>query len=124
MYTIKEPRFPIGVETYMTTRKIRNANAEKIGRIIYEYRMGLSLPSSSREYFIEDRVETGLLLEGWISTKSLTNIELGKNFPSYTSLKLLSTALEVDFLALLKNVGPYMPDSLNEIWILLKEIDV
>ena len=108
----------------MTTRKIRNANAEKIGRIIYEYRMGLSLPSSYREYFIEDRVETGLLLEGWISTKSLTNIELGKHFPSYTSLKLLSTALEVDFLALLKNVGPYMPDSLNEIWILLKEIDV
>ncbi|AYM04038.1 XRE family transcriptional regulator [Levilactobacillus brevis] len=85
--------------------------------------MELSLSSNSREYFIEDRIETGLLSEGWISAKSLTNIELGKNFPSYTSLKLLSTALEVDFLILLEAVGPYMPDSLNEIWVLLKKMN-
>ncbi|MGA3463270.1 helix-turn-helix domain-containing protein, partial [Lactiplantibacillus plantarum] len=88
-------------------------NAEKIGRIIYQHRLELSLNHTSREYFVQERSQVGLLPENWISTKSLTNIELGKNFPSYTSLNLLATALEVDFWQLLKEVSPYMPSTLK-----------
>ncbi|KZU12352.1 MULTISPECIES: XRE family transcriptional regulator [Lactiplantibacillus] len=96
----------------MTIRSERDSNAEEIGRIIYQHRLELSLDRKSREYFIDERAQVGLLPDNWISTKSLTNIELGKNFPSYTSLRLLATALEVDFWQLLQEVGPYMPNSL------------
>jgi transcriptional regulator with XRE-family HTH domain len=91
----------------------QSKNAKKIGNIIYNHRMDLSLKRNSREYFINDRSDMNLLPINWISTKSLTNIELGKNFPSYTALKLLSIALEIDFIDLIQEVDPYMPQKLN-----------
>lgn len=97
----------------MIKNEEKRKNAEEIGKIIYKHRMNLSLEHSSRDYFINDRSNINILPNNWISSKSLTNIELGKNFPSYTALKLLSVALEIDFIDLIKEVDPYMPDTLN-----------
>lgn len=88
-----------------------NQNAIKIGHIIKAHRMALSL-GKGRQAFIDSRIETNLLPPDWISEKSLMNIELGNNFPSYTALKLLSTALEIDFIDFIKEVDPYMPSKL------------
>ncbi|MBA1392359.1 XRE family transcriptional regulator [Lactobacillus sp. XV13L] len=66
------------------------------------------LPKSSRDYFIQDRVAMHLLPADWLSEKSLTNIENGRNLPSIVTLKALSAALEVDFIDLIKEIEPYL----------------
>lgn len=88
-----------------------NQNALKIGNIIRNHRLALSL-GKGRQAFINDRVDVKLLPPNWISEKSLMNLELGNNFPSYTALKLLSTALEINFIDFIKEVDPYMPNKL------------
>lgn len=92
----------------MTKKKQRTQNSIDIGNIFYEYRKQLSLKNSSRAYFIADREEKGLLDEGWISEKTLTNIENGYNLPNLVTLKLLAIALEVDFIDLIRKLEPYL----------------
>ena len=72
--------------------------------------MQLSLPIQSRQYFIDDRIKKGLLVDGDFSEKTLTNLENGHNLPNLTTLKYLAVALEVDFLELIKQIEPYIPD--------------
>lgn len=92
----------------MTKKKQRTQNNIEIGNIFYEYRKQLSLNNASRVYFIADRVDKGLLEEGWISEKTLTNIENGHNLPNLFTLKLLAVALEVDFIELVKAIEPHL----------------
>jgi len=98
----------------MTKIKKYNSNITKIGEILKDYRKRLSLPQSSRKFFIEDRIAKGLLLDGKISEKTLTNLENGHNLPSLITLKYLSIALEVDFLDLIKQIEPLIPNRNNE----------
>lgn len=91
----------------MTKRK--NRDSIKIGKIIYDHRMNLSLEKESRKFFLDDRVNKGLLEEGDISEKTLTNIENGYNLPSLVTLNYLATALEIDLLKLIEEVKGYIP---------------
>ncbi|MGG0369806.1 helix-turn-helix domain-containing protein [Priestia endophytica] len=91
----------------MTKRK--NRDLIKIGKIIYDHRMNLSLEKESRKFFLDDRVNKGLLEEGDISEKTLINIENGYNLPSLVTLNYLATALEIDLLELIEEVKGYIP---------------
>lgn len=91
----------------MSKRKDRSLI--KFGNVIREQRENLTLKSNSRSYFLDDRIEKGLLKEGDISEKSLINIENGYNLPSLSTLKILSVALEVDFFELLEKLYDYIP---------------
>ena len=62
--------------------------------------MNLSLKKDTRSYFLDDRVRQGLIEYEDLSVKTLTNIENGYNLPSLSTLKILSTALEIDFFQL------------------------
>ena len=90
----------------MTERKILDEKLIKLGNIIRERREDLQY--SSRVAFIEDVVDTNLLPEGWISEKTLTNIEGGYNLPSLNTLKNLSIALQVDFEDLVREIEDYI----------------
>ena len=94
----------------MTKIKHYNQNIYKIGQILKHYRLLLSLPSSSRQFFINDRIKKGLLEDEQISEKTLCNIENGYNLPNLITLKYLSVALEVDFIELMREIEPYIPD--------------
>lgn len=94
----------------MTKIKYYNENIYKLGQILKDCRLRLSLPNSSRQFFIEDRIKKGLLEDGDISEKTLSNIENGHNLPNLITLKYLSVALEIDFIELLKQMEPYIPD--------------
>ncbi|MBN6854175.1 XRE family transcriptional regulator [Staphylococcus sp. UMB0328] len=71
--------------------------------------MNLSLKKDTRSYFLDDRVRQGLIEYEDLSVKTLTNIENGYNLPSLSTLKILSTALEIDFFQLLADVYDYIP---------------
>lgn len=94
----------------MTKIKYYNEDIYKIGQILKNHRLRLSLSNSSRQFFIEDRIKKGLLEDGKISEKTLSNIENGYNLPNLITLKYLSVALEVDFIELMKEIAPYIPD--------------
>lgn len=98
----------------MTKIKYYNEDIYKIGQILKNHRLRLSLSNSSRQFFIEDRIKKGLLEDGEISEKTLSNIENGYNLPNLITLKYLSVALEVDFLELIKEIAPYIPDRKNQ----------
>lgn len=98
----------------MTKIKYYNEDIYKIGQILKNHRLCLSLSNSSRQFFIEDRIKKGLLEDGQISEKTLSNIENGYNLPNLITLKYLSVALEVDFSELLKEIAPYIPDRKNQ----------
>lgn len=97
----------------MTKRilKSRSRNLIQIGEIIKKHRLHLSLKKKSRSFFIDDRVNKGLLEPEWISEKTLSNIENGYNMPSLSTLKLLAIALEVDFIELVKEIEEYILDN-------------
>lgn len=97
----------------MTKIKYYNEDIYKIGQILKNHRLRLSLSNSSRQFFIEDRIKKGLLEDGKISEKTLSNIENGYNLPNLITLKYLSVALEVDFIELMKEIEPYIPDRKN-----------
>lgn len=97
----------------MTKKQILTENAIKLGNIIKDYRLALSLEKKSRQYFIDDRVKMQLLPVDWISEKSLTNIENGYNMPSLVTLKYLSIALEVEFSTLINAIEDYILPSEN-----------
>lgn len=94
----------------MTKKKQQNQNenARIIGQILQDYRSQLTLKKSSRAFFIADREDKGLVDPGWISEKTLTNLENGYNSPSLITLKQLSIALEVDFVELVKKIEPHI----------------
>ncbi len=94
----------------MTKIKYYNEDIAKIGKILKNHRFRLSLPNSSREFFINDRIEKGLLEDGQISEKTLANIENGHNLPNLVTLKYLSVALEVDFIELMGQIEPHIPE--------------
>lgn len=71
--------------------------------------MNLSLKKDTRNYFLDDRVRQGLIEYEDLSVKTLTNIENGYNLPSLSTLKILSTALEIDFFQLLADVYDCIP---------------
>lgn len=71
--------------------------------------MNLSLKKDTRSYFLDDQVRQGLIEYEDLSVKTLTNIENGYNLPSLSTLKILSTALEIDFFQLLAEVYDYIP---------------
>lgn len=71
--------------------------------------MNLSLKKDTRSCFLDDRVRQGLIEYEDLSVKTLTNIENGYNLPSLSTLKILSTALEIDFFQLLAEVYDYIP---------------
>lgn len=100
----------------MTKKKRENqkSNILEIGQIIKKHRLQLSLEKTSRALFIDDRVNKGLLNSEWISEKTLSNIENGYNMPSLPTLKLLSVALEVDFLELIKEIEDFILDNESE----------
>ncbi|MGH1298454.1 helix-turn-helix domain-containing protein [Bacillus pretiosus] len=100
----------------MTKKKLENQknNILEIGQIIKKHRLQLSLEKTSRALFIDDRVNKGLLNSEWISEKTLSNIENGYNMPSLPTLKLLSVALEVDFLELIKEIEDFILDNESE----------
>lgn len=93
----------------MTKRSERNRNLLLIGQIIKKHREELSLTPSSRQFFIEDREQKNLLNYGWISEKTLTNIENGHNLPSLITLKKLAVALEVSFTTLIEEIEEHIP---------------
>ncbi|WP_298468988.1 hypothetical protein [uncultured Psychrobacillus sp.] len=97
----------------MTKKQLLTEHAIKLGNIIKDYRLALSLEKKSRQYFIDDRINKQLLPEDWISEKTLTNIENGYNMPSLVTLKYLSIALEVDFLVLINAIEKYILPSEN-----------
>ena len=94
----------------MTKINSYNLDIVRIGQVLREYRKQLSLPNFSRRFFIEDRIAKGLLVDGQISEKTLTNIENGHNLPNLITLKYLSVALEVDFLDLVAEIEPHIPE--------------
>ena len=69
--------------------------------------MNLSL-NSSRENFLIDRINKGILNENGISVETLKNIENGNTLPSLPTLKLLANLLEIDFFQLLKEIYNYI----------------
>lgn len=94
----------------MTKIKYYNKDIAEIGKILKDHRLKLSLSNSSREFFINDRIEKGLLEDGQISEKTLANIENGHNLPNLITLKYLSVALETDFIKLMKQIEPHIPE--------------
>jgi len=92
----------------MTKKQFKSISTLKIGEIIQSHRKALLLNKSARQYFIDDRVNKNILPYDWISEKSLSNIENGYNMPSLSTLKLLSIALEVDFIDLLKEIENFI----------------
>lgn len=97
----------------MTKIRYYNEDIYRIGQILKNHRLRLSLLNSSRQFFIEDRIKKGLLEDGQISEKTLSNIENGYNLPNLITLKYLSVALEVDFLELIREITPHIPDRKN-----------
>lgn len=94
----------------MTIRKKQNSeeNLIEIGKIIQEHRRRLTLDKSSRKFFLENRVAIGLWDKEYITEKTLTNIELGKNLPNLITLNRLATALEVDLIDLVAEMKSYL----------------
>ena len=88
--------------SFMTRRK--RSDFIDFGRKVKSHRESLSLERNSREFFLSDRIEMGLINEGDISLKTLTNIENGYTLPSIPTLQIRSTALEVDIFDLISDL--------------------
>ncbi|MFR6318957.1 MAG: helix-turn-helix domain-containing protein [Streptococcus salivarius] len=58
----------------------------------------------SRQGFIDDRSKKYFGYEEWISEKTLSNYENGKNIPSLENIRNLSIALEIDELEFVKEI--------------------
>ncbi len=91
----------------MTMRKTDNQMKE-IGMLIKEYRMKLTDIPKSRQSFIDDRSKKYFNNEEWISEKTLTNYETGKNIPNLQNIKKLAVALEVDVLELISKMLDFL----------------
>lgn len=92
----------------MTIRQNFDSRLVKIGTILKNKRLDLMLEKKSREFFLEDRVAKGLIEESSISIETIKNIENGKTMPSLSTLKILSIALEIDFIDLIDSIYDYI----------------
>lgn len=92
-------------------RKTDNQMKE-IGMLIKEYRMKLTDIPKSRQSFIDDRSKKYFNNEEWISEKTLTNYETGKNIPNLQNIKKLAVALEVDVLELISKMLDFLWSSI------------
>lgn len=81
---------------------------KEIGMLIKEYRMKLTDIPKSRQSFIDDRSKKYFNNEEWISEKTLTNYETGKNIPNLQNIKKLAVALEVDVLELISKMLDFL----------------
>lgn len=88
----------------MVKRDIKIKENE-LGKIFKNHRLQLG---RSIESFIDYPSHEGLLDEQWISTKSVSNFEQGYNIPSLKSLRNLSIAYQVDLIALISEIEPYI----------------
>lgn len=93
---------------FMTIRQNFDSRLVEIGTILKKKRLDLMLEKKSREFFLEDRVAKGLIEESSISLETIKNIENGKTMPSLSTLKILSIALEIDFIDLIDSIYDYI----------------
>lgn len=71
-------------------------SAQRIGRLIEQLRLELiDIEPRTRRGFIETATDYGLPV-GWISEKTLMNIEKGYNLPSLQTIHNLAVALQRD----------------------------
>ncbi|EOE6885817.1 XRE family transcriptional regulator [Staphylococcus pseudintermedius] len=91
----------------MTKRK--NNDLQELGYTIRELRTRLTLKKDTRNFFLNDRVIKGLIQYEDISEKTLMNIETGYTLPNLSTLKILATALEIDFIELIKEIEDHIP---------------
>ncbi|EEZ90110.1 hypothetical protein HMPREF0578_0014 [Mobiluncus mulieris 28-1] len=80
----------------MVARSENSEVLKEVGQILYRHRRDLTDYPSSRMAFIEEATKLGLLEPGWISEKSLANLENGNNLPSIETLCRLALALQID----------------------------
>lgn len=92
---------------FMTTRKLESTN-RKIGELFLNYRKSLTDLPKTREGFIENRSRIYFDYEPWISEKSLSNYETGKNIPSLAMLRKLAIAYEIDVMDLIRDLFKYL----------------
>lgn len=87
----------------MTLRK-NETQRRAIGDLIKKHRLYLTDLPRSRQGFIDDRSQKYFNYEDWISEKTLSNYENGKNIPSLENIRNLSIALEIDELEFVKEI--------------------
>ena len=82
--------------------------ASELGKKIQELRERLTDIKGGRQCFIDYASANFFGNEDWISVKTLTNYELGKNVPSLANAKKLSIALQIDFLDFILEIENYI----------------
>jgi len=80
-----------------------------LGNKIYDYRMQLTLNRNSREHFLSDRIEHGIISSNELSIETLTNVENGYTLPNLITLVTLSAALEVDTVKFIEEIINTLP---------------
>ncbi|MBS9538770.1 helix-turn-helix domain-containing protein [Staphylococcus hominis] len=89
--------------------KRQKKELQELGEEIKRLRKELTLKSNSRSFFLDDRIIKGLIRHEDISEKTLANIENGYTLPNLSTLKILATALEIDFIELIKRIEDFIP---------------
>lgn len=92
----------------MTVRNNFDKKLTMLGEILKNKRLDLSLEKKSREFFLKDRIDKGLIEDSSISIETLKNIENGKTMPSISTLKILAIAFEVDLNELIDLIYDYI----------------
>lgn len=92
----------------MTVRNNFDKKLTILGEILKNKRLDLSLEKKSREFFLKDRIDKGLIEDSSISIETLKNIENGKTMPSISTLKILAIAFEVDLNELIDLIYDYI----------------
>lgn len=92
----------------MTVRNNFDKKLTILGEILKNKRLDLSLEKKSREFFLKDRIDKGLIEDSSISIETLKNIENGKTMPSISTLKILAIAFEVDLNKLIDLIYDYI----------------
>lgn len=88
----------------MSERNKYDARLVAIGDLIREKRLSLGYEYKTRDSFIEDRSRNLFNNDPWISSRYLSNIELGKNQMSIEKLIQISAALEEDPVDLFREI--------------------
>lgn len=88
----------------MAERKNYDQGLVKVGELLSQKRKTLGAAYQTRECFIARRSDELFSGEAWISLRHLTNLELGKNWPSIEKLLLIATALEEDPVDLFREI--------------------
>lgn len=80
----------------MAERQNYDQGLINVGELLMQKRKALGSAYQTREGFINRRSDELFSGKAWISLRHLTNLELGKNWPSIEKLLFLATALEED----------------------------